>query len=352
MSSHQKRSKSRNKSIKSRSKSRSKSKSKAIKSRSKSRSKSKIEKSKVNIVRSKSKSRSKKMETDKAEVKKNTYLNIRPICPFDVQFFSDLTKELKYDPKITTSKYGKHVGQRKLFCTELYFLAKYGHLSNIVLYVGAAPGIHLPILSQFFPNHTFINYDNQKFGFKESEKFKIVPRYFNDDDANSFAGKDVLFICDIRNLEKTATAIIEDMKMQKRWIDIMKPSQSMLKFRMPFETDDYCKTKISLGERCTINYFDGELLLQPWARIFSTEMRLIVPTNPVMKEYDISEIEHKMFYLNHIIRNTAFTVNDKKTSWDFAQESAIVRFFKIRYPKYVNVNISDILNKHLYKEKY
>ena len=95
-------------------------------------------------------------------------------------------------------------------------------------------------------------------------------------------------------------------------------------------------------------YLNGKLLLQPWAPITSTEMRLIIDQNPLEKVYDCIDIEDKLFYHNMIQRNTPINFEGKKYSWDYMQECAIIRYFKIKYPKYAKINISIILNKQLY----
>lgn len=246
--------------------------------------------------------------------------------------------------------FSKHYGQRKLFMTELYFLAMYAHLSTTVLYVGSAPGNHLNILLPLFPNHTFILYDPRPYYIKNSDRCTIRQTYFTDEECKEFIGKNVLFISDIRREGFVENTIIEDMEMQKRWIHTINPAMSMLKFRMPFITGDYCKEPVSLGKECTLTYLDGDLLLQPWAPLFSTEMRLIVPRVPKMKEYDLTDIEEKMFYLNYRIRTKPILFKGQSQKWDYMQECAIVRLFKMKYPKYAHVNISGLCNKYLYAE--
>lgn len=332
------------KSIRSKSKTRTPSRGKTTRAKSKSRSPARSK-----TVRVKSKSRS---PTRKPKISTSLF-DIRPVCSMGVQFFNSLTKRdtyVEHSDEVKGKLTSKHYGQRKLFMTELYFLAMYGHLSNTVLYIGSAPGNHLNILLQLFPNHTFILYDSRPFGLKQTDKCIIRQKYFTDDECTEFIGKNVLFISDIRREGFVENTIIEDMDMQKRWIHIMKPVMSMLKFRMPFTTGDYCKEPFSLQKDCTLSYLDGDLLLQPWAPHFSTEMRLVVPQVPKMKEYDIKEIDEKMYYFNNTIRNTLISFKDRNYTWDYMQECAIIRLFKIKYPKYAHVNISGLCNKFLYSE--
>ncbi len=305
--------------------------------------------------RSKSKQRSRPRSRPKSRVERVSLFNIKPVCSMNVQFFKDLVHREPYKDHTEEFKNkmkSKHYGQRKLLLTELYFLAMYAHLSTTVLYVGSAPGQHLNILLPLFPHHTFILYDPRGYEIKPSSRCIIHQNYFTDEECEKYAGKKILFISDIRREAYEEKMIIEDMEMQKRWIHIINPVMSMLKFRIPFTTGDYCKEPYSLGKKCTINYLDGDLLLQPWAPIFSTEMRLIVPSSPKMKEYDITEVDEKMFYHNFHDRTESILFRDKKYNWDYMQECAIIRLFKMKYPKYAHLHLSELIKKYLYTTEY
>ncbi|NBU82626.1 MAG: hypothetical protein EBS55_13370, partial [Flavobacteriaceae bacterium] len=80
----------------------------------------------------------------------------------------DLNSRLSepYDPQYK-NPYNVHIGQRKLMLSEIQMLNEY-YMSGIskkpiLLYVGAAPGHHLILLSMMFPNVFFILYDGAKF---------------------------------------------------------------------------------------------------------------------------------------------------------------------------------------------
>jgi hypothetical protein len=75
-----------------------------------------------------------------------------------------------------------HWGQRKLLLSEIQFLTKYYDLfdnnkKKYVLYVGAAHGIHIPVLSKLFPELNFILYDPSKFRIKENDKIKYIMNF-------------------------------------------------------------------------------------------------------------------------------------------------------------------------------
>ena len=101
----------------------------------------------------------------------------------------------------------------------------------------------------------------------------------------------VVFISDIRQPhdlkdEKKVDKIVrEDMKMQQKWVKIMKPRLSMLKFRLPWNDEDF-------------PYLDGEIRIQPWAGQTSTETRLVFEGVPKMKMYNCRQYEEQMFFHN------------------------------------------------------
>ena len=80
----------------------------------------------------------------------------------------------------------RHWGQRKLFITELFFLTKYQNLGDVVIYAGAAPGNHIPFLTELFPQLKFILVDPNKFMISENDKIKIINEYFTDQMCENF----------------------------------------------------------------------------------------------------------------------------------------------------------------------
>ena len=228
---------------------------------------------------------------------------------------------LKYNEKTSTNFRSRHWGQRKLLLSELLFLTQYGHLSTTILYVGSAPGNHIPYLMSLFPKHQFIFYDSTPFSFSETEQCTIYNRYFNEEDALQYSTTPLLFISDIRNLTCRQTninarceEIYEDMLSQKHWIELCKPVMSMLKFRLHW------------NEGIT-NYFNGNLLLQPWAKLRSIETRLIT-NGKEYRDYNNKEYEEQCCYHNEITRNESIIslsghkLND---TWDTWAEVQILR---------------------------
>lgn len=80
-------------------------------------------------------------------------------------------------------------------------------------------------------------------------------QFFDDGLAASYQGQDVLFVSDVRtadpsalNEEEVEEAVQEDMRLQMKWVLQMRPSRSMLKFRLPWGSG-------------TTKYLDGDIHL-------------------------------------------------------------------------------------------
>ena len=348
----------------------------------------------------------------------------------NIDFFEDLKEEKQYQAGYwRTLPHDKvfvnHFGQRKLFLTELLFLTNYGHLSDTVVYPGAAHGYHIPLLAALFPKHKFYLYDAANFfeGIESYERIKVFNQLFLEEDAKREEYKNALLISDIRttevatveravnniasnlkyneelkkdiltllnkeerkeflgmklgklnlpstiqflrknvseeklkeiNLKRelkaiTEQSIINDMNLQASFMEYMRPVKAMLKFRVPYYDDEYCKSQRASGNECYFPYYKGSLLLQPYAPLSSTEMRLITDISETKNyNYNCKEIEYKMFYFNTEIRNKQ---GENNINWDAKQEAAIINRFKSKYPSYSTWNIlnyiSNIIEKPL-----
>jgi len=192
-----------------------------------------------------------------------------------------------------------HWGQRKLLMSEIEFLTLYGTTSRMVVYAGAAPGTHIAFLSDMFPELHFYCVDPAPFTVKETDKITIVQDLFSDEMAQKLGEEypSLLFISDIRSAdwERHNDSVIEekvqrDMVMQKEWHMRMKPTHSMLKFRLPWAAG-------------TTSYLDGDVYLPVWGPITTTETRLITKENTVAEiEYDHKKYEEQLFFFNTVTR--------------------------------------------------
>ena len=201
-----------------------------------------------------------------------------------------------------------HYGQMKLFASEMKFLTTYtgacsGELTTVV-YAGAAPGHHIPLLAKLFPSCQFLLYDPAAFcrALVQSSppNVKVFHDTFFTEDvaaalASEYEGKPFVFISDIRT-GKEETYVREDMERQKAWVHILNPMASMVKFRLPWQSG---KTR----------YLDGEILLPVYAPLTSTECRLITTQGLIVapdRVYDNQTYERACAYHNTVGRVHAY----------------------------------------------
>ena len=221
--------------------------------------------------------------------RKMNFSKIKPIefTPYYHRTIEHLKRE-NYTKKPDWMRITLHAGQRKLLCNEVEFLTQYGGNRETVVYAGAAPGPHIVLLAQMFPNYDFHLYDPRDFyeELNETPNVSLHQQYFEDKTAEEWSDKNVLFISDIRtgSIESHGDGgdVEINMEQQQKWTEIIKPKYAMLKFRLPW----------SPGK--TI-YLAGDIYLQPWAGPSSTETRLIT-NGKDYKEYDHTEYEEKIQY--------------------------------------------------------
>jgi len=196
----------------------------------------------------------------------------------------------------------------------------------LVLYAGAAPGTHTNYLAEMFPHLDWILVDPAKFDSHQvinkdgSYKIQIINDFFTTEMAKSFSTgkrrKPDLFICDIRSMDQEMSddekeeRVKIDMEEQKKWVTIMKPRASMLKFRLP-----YCPPP------GTTEYLSGTIFLPVWGGRTTSETRLCVTDKDIEKPnlfYDHKWYEDLMYHHNSISRTTYYpnNINDKSTGLD------------------------------------
>lgn len=211
--------------------------------------------------------------------------------------YNEAIKILKDKPKF-------HLGQLKLFFTELLFLTKYATDGDTVLYIGAAPGYHTSKLAELFPKLTFDLWDPRKFEVEQKSNIKVYNHFFTNESAINYSQQklNILLMCDIRTLEigkykkqieKMDEIVEDDMTMQARWANIIKPKQAYLKFRLPYGIKNF-------------KYLTGTIYLQPYAPI-STEARLLTNNYTDLIEYDTEKFDEKMAYFNVHVRYNKVT---------------------------------------------
>tara|TARA_Y100000813_G_scaffold19163_1_gene12808 strand:+ start:314 stop:1114 length:801 start_codon:yes stop_codon:yes gene_type:complete len=240
---------------------------------------------------------------------------------------------------------GLHLGQRKLLLTEVNFLTNYHDLSKNVVYIGAAPGHHIDFLSTLFPDHTFYLYDPRDFAIDKTDKILIFQKYFELNDAKHL--DNFLLISDIRqevnvttmSQQEICNIVMEDMNLQKNWVLNLKPRVSLLKFRIPLFCDSF-------------EYFNGELLEQPWAPESTYETRLIVKENIVNKTYKTSDYLLLLNRLKECRRTELFDhglplkrVPGLDNCFDCNLEISIWKEYLKKFGEISNTNISNLMKK-------
>jgi hypothetical protein len=262
-----------------------------------------------------------------------------PVCPYIGATNGALPTGVTYSgvDNLTRKVPLRHWGQRKLLLTEIDFLNRLPKKKCIVIYAGAADGRHIPILVDMYPHVEFHLYDPRTFyhgldnhhnirlnlfygGAKNKGSSKSTSSisktnnqfgWFTDEVASWYAVRDtkvvgnreLYFISDIRTIPSDIEVEINN-RQQEEWVRIMKPLKSMLKFRVRYP---------SLGESRDYKYLQGEVHLQCWAPIYSTETRLLVDISKngdfPNSTWDTVRYERNLAWFNQIMRTYDFSDN-------------------------------------------
>ena len=240
---------------------------------------------------------------------------------------------------------GLHLGQRKLLLTEVNFLTNYSDLSKNIIYIGAAPGHHIEFLSTLFPDHTFYLYDPRDFAIGKTDKILIFQKYFELNDVKDL--DNFLLISDIRqevnvntmSQQEICNIVLEDMELQKGWVLNLKPEVSLLKFRIPLFCD-------------TFEYFNGELIKQPWAPESTYETRLIVRDTSEYKIYKTSDYLMLLNRLKECRQTELFDhglplkrVPGLDNCFDCNLEINIWKKYLNKFGEITNTNISNLMKR-------
>lgn len=239
------------------------------------------------------------------------------------KFFRILTDdfpEKKYVPRQKNEdRTAVHYGQRKLLLSEVEFITnvcnelislhpKQLFKKIVLIYAGAAPGNHIPLLSRMFPFVKFHLVDPAKFVVQSCENIIIKQEMFTDEMAldlrQEYSDYIRLFISDIRragpgmsDLSEDAIEdeVLDDMRSQENWYHSIGAFRSLLKFRLPYVENRKAK-------QTSINYLSGDVYFQIWPPGSSSETRLYVKERAVAREYDCLKYENQMYHFNMIER--------------------------------------------------
>lgn len=230
-----------------------------------------------------------------------------------------------------------HWGQAKLLLTEIDFLCRVrrdrletrGNSSlagTVLVYAGAAPGLHLPVLMELFQDiDAAVLYDPQPItatfeGSRVTARREMFTVEVAERVRQEFPEADILLVSDIRNgsdsLNQFDINVVEDMALQQTCLERLRAAHSLFKFRLPY-TDPANPRVWDTRPNATpdtLTYLDGEVWLQPFAATWSTETRLYVkrqsdPENPYPSRlYDCAEYEQQCFAFNCGQRRATYNV--------------------------------------------
>ncbi len=239
-------------------------------------------------------------------------------------------------------------GQRKLLMSEIEFLLMAPpplEQRCVVIYAGAAPGTHVKILSEMFPEHRFVLVDPADFHVRaDGDRIITHTALFTDELAqelkDKYDGWHVLFVSDVRSSdylrlskEEDEQRIRIDMDAQARWHRIIRPFKSMLKFRLPYTQG-------------TTSYLKGVIFLPVWGPVSTTECRLVVDTDAGEQEYDHTEHEQKMYHFNNVTRPALYPHGVRGRGiddcYDCRAEVGILRNFLERKKKATKKAIAEL----------
>ena len=202
-----------------------------------------------------------------------------------------------------TNDYGLvHWGQLKLLLSEMEFLLRFrdGGTSNHVVYAGAAPGNHIYVLLDLFPDISFTLVDPNPIVVPGSSRVTVRQEVMTESIAAEYSGmNNVLFISDIRTgpsaklepLDVHQERIHRDMLDQMSWYCAMRPASALLKFRLPWSTHE------------SVEYLGGEIMLPVFGKFLTHEARLCVQgPEAMLVTYRCREYEGRMAYFNQFVR--------------------------------------------------
>lgn len=168
---------------------------------------------------------------------------------------------------------------RQLLLSEIEFLTEYSNESNcLVVYAGAAPGIHLNYLSDLFPQVEFVLIDSNAILTEQNDRITIIEKNFNEKLAKKYAKEErrILFICN--------KGTNDDLML---WQSNINSYASLLPIH-------FCST--------SFQFYDGRILLNLWSPRNSFECRLIVEKDASIITYETHQFKKAISYFQNHLR--------------------------------------------------
>lgn len=229
---------------------------------------------------------------------------------------------LKYSEKVARGLKNVHMGQDKLFFSELELLVRLGAPQRkvLVIYPGGGPGTHVPLLASL-TRAKFILIDpafkNKNLNpIPPSDNIVIFSELFDVDKWLNLTGTEgfdeLVLISDIRSepkgvkkgtkeyAKKFDDEIRANMEMQQSWFLRLQeslpkkiPFSALFKFRLTWEEGE---TK----------YLKGPRFFQVFAKESSTEVRLLAQSPSKSRWYQHRTAEEQLFFFNSKYRSGSF----------------------------------------------
>lgn len=239
---------------------------------------------------------------------RQVFANKYPFCrapePFSIRHRLASAESVRkpYQRRLGHAKTVEHWGQRKLLFSEIEFLTLYGDPTCLVIYAGAAPGTHIPFLSELFPLFCFLLVDPAPFNITSTERIQVVQDYFTDEMADHYRKTchgNCLFISDVRSVSmemqdaEKEDRVAKDMERQMNWHLALNPVASMLKMRLPYPAPPPSPAGAT-------EYLDGIVYFPVWGGRTTTESRLVVIRDDHSAQFaqNIEEMDRKVLSLS------------------------------------------------------
>ena len=171
----------------------------------------------------------------------------------------------------------------------------------VFIYVGPTDTSDINFVATLYPQIQWHIYNPgaKKIRFPSTVKVKKHSQLFDDTMAQSWVGKDVYFIVNIRSGDATDEGTnLKDLRDQQHWVQIIKPLVALLRFRLPYPT----------ASSTSMSYLAGLVYKQPWLGPSSTDTKLVVTRGQIkneqyaMYQWDLKKYEGQMYYHNSVTR--------------------------------------------------
>lgn len=236
------------------------------------------------------------------DTKKDTGVISLPLTddlPTDVIDINDRDRHRRYD--ITEWTSACHWEQRKLLLSKIELLTKLSMRSGIeyvLVYIGATHASYIPYLLSLFPSLKIHLWNRpERLDVKETDSIRVLPSEFSDPTREGFFTDVVAQKYRDRYGSSNNIILVSDIgesEIERRWIDIIDPLVSYLKFQTS-----------STG---TYEYLAGNLMTQPWSHVQSTETRLLSYRPYTVTRYDAQNYVQAMSYYNTVTRMRSYNI--------------------------------------------